>query len=258
MTNNTFDIQRFGKLLKRQWLNPKSYKFGSFVPAVLPLLFLLVRLLTESNEFNAENRAAVLISAVIIIVIFSPFIYFNNINHPKKGIIDAMLPASTLEKFMVMQLTGLVYAPLFILITYGGVDTLLSFLFPSKMGGYAVIEFLNNLDYNWEKYLLLFGAFQSIVFCNLWFVKNKVLKTLGAYSLFGGILMIVAVIAIHLFLNNESNINITMDGSVGSLMIRPGDHPALVMTQLFRIFMDIIMPITLTIGSYFMLKTRRY
>lgn len=263
MTNNIFDIQRFGKLIKRQWLNPKSYKFGSFVPAAIPILYLLIIFLNDSSESSASARADILLVMIISIIIFSPFIYFNTYNHPKKGVIDTMLPASSLEKFLVMQLTGLVYAPLFILITYGSVDTLVSFLFPSKMSGYAVVDLINNLDYNWEKSLLIFGSFQSVVFCNLWFVKNKVLKTFGVYALFGGLLMIAAIISIQLFINTSgdvdiTNVSISMDGNGGSLIIRPGDHPALVMTQLFRIFMDIIMPIALTIGSYFMLKTKRY
>lgn len=264
MNNNIFDIQRFGKLIKREWLNPKHLKLGNFIPALLPVLYLLITILNNNDASNsAVDRANILLFTIIVLVYFSPFILFGNINHPKKGIIDTMLPASSLEKFLLMQITGLILVPVYILVTYGFVDTILSTIFPKVLGGYAIITFFEILDYNWEKSLILFGIFQSILFCNLWFKTNKILKTIGAFSIFGGVMLMIAILLVKIFIekgidDSIINYNISFDGSGSSLMIRSGDHPALVITQLSRIFIDIIMPIGLTIGSYFMLKTRRY
>lgn len=263
MNNNIFDINRFGKLIKREWFNPKNFKFGSFVPAALPILFLLTSFLNQSLNYSADQRATYLSVAVIILILSAPFVYFNNFNHPKKGIIDTMLPASSLEKFLVMQLTGLIFAPLFIIITFGGVDTILSLLFPKVMSGYAVVAAVKNLDYNWEKVMIMFTIYQSMIFCNLWFRRNKILKTLGIYIVFGIVMSIIGVLLFKIFVADYSymyteHINISINGDGSSLMIKQGDHPAFIIIQLSRIFMNIVLPISLTIGSYFMLKTRRY
>ncbi len=264
MNNNIFDIQRFGKLLGRQWLDPKNLTLRNFIFAAMPILFLLINSLKGSPIIDSDNSGSFLIFAVIFVLLFSPFMFFNSYNHPKKGITNAMLPASSLEKFIVMQLTGLIYAPLFIFITYGAVDALLSFIFPKIMGnGYAVaviIEEASNL--NWEKIVIIFTVYQSMIFCNLWFIKNKLLKTFGIYiALWIGMLLIVLAILwvfTHYIDIEIDNINYSINSDGSSMMIKSGDHPAVIIIKIFRMFINIVMPIGLTIGSYFMLKTKRY
>lgn len=263
MNNNIFDIQRFGKLIKRQWFDASSLKTRNIFPFVLiPVLYLLFNAWKGYPSIAAYDRAETLSILLIVFIVFAPFMYYYNYNHQKKGITDAMLPASSLEKYLVMQLTGIIFAPLLMLVTFGGTDALLSLLFPKVMGGYAVVELVKPFDYNWEQMVITFTAYQSILFCNLWFRKNKPVKTFGVFIAFSIIISVIGVSLFKIFIVDapyrEMNNNFTINGEGSSLMIRPGDHPVVVITQIFRIFIDVIMPIGLTIGSYFMLKTKRY
>ncbi len=263
MSNNIFDINRFGKLTYRKWFHPTNFAWRTvFSFASLPLLFLLFNLMGDSSTVSLGSRYNVLVFLIVLSIVFSPFIFFFNYNHPKKGIIDAMLPASILEKYLVMQLTGIIYAPLLVVVLYGGMDSLLALLFPKVMSGFAVAQFVSLVELNWEKILILFTLQQCILFCNLWFRRNKPLKTFGVIMLFHIILTGIVVGLFFIFIDDMPHmVGVTFnvyEGRGQSLLIKSGDHPSVVIIQLLRIFVDIVMPIGLVIGSYFMLKTKRY
>ncbi len=263
MSNNIFNIQRFGKLIYRKWFHPTNYSLRSILPfASLPILFLLFNMIGGPEVVSTDNRGSILWFLVVVSIAFAPFIFFFGYNDSKKGITDALLPASSLEKYLTMHLTNLIYSPIFVLVIYGFTDTLLSILIPSRMPGFAVAEFFNSLSLNWEKVLILFTFQQMILFCNLWFRRNKLLKTFGVFMIFHIILIGVVVGLFYLFIKDMNYIDgLTFnvyEGRGQSLIIKAGDHSSIVIIQLFRIFIDIIMPIGLVIGSYFMLKTKRY
>lgn len=263
MNNNIFDIKRFGKLIYRKWFHPTNFAWRNIYPFMaLPVLFLLLNLWGGGNTVSLDSRASVFGLLIVISIVFAPFIYFNNYNHPKKGITDILLPASIFEKYMVMQLTGILFSPILIFIMYGLTDTLLSLLFPGKMNGFAVAEFITSFDTNWEKILIIFTVYQFTLFCNLWFVKNKQLKTFGIFILFHITLISLVIGLFFMFIEempHMSNLEFNVyEGSGQSLIIKSGDHPTEIIVQLLRIFVDIVMPISLAVGSYFMLKTKRY
>lgn len=260
MTNNIFDIQRFGKLIHRKWIHPTNFAWRNLALMAFPILFLLLNFWKGIYTVSLDTRANIFGIIFVISILFSPFMFFMNYNHPKKGITDILLPASILEKYLVMQLTGLIYAPAIILLSYGLMDSLLGLIFPQIMTGYAVVEFFRELDTNWEQILLLFGLYQFILFCNLWFRKNKQIKTLAVLIITNIITAGIAVGIIYLFFRGYETDNMSIDifnGKISTMMEYYYD-PLYLTIQLARFFVDIIIPGGLMVGSYFMLKTKRY
>lgn len=262
MNSNILNIQRLGKLIYRKWFHPTNFAWRNALPiALIPVFLFLFSFIDDSTVVAIGDRTSLFIFLLVVSIVFAPFFYFFNYNHPKKGIIDAMLPASSLEKFLTLQLTGIIYSPIIVLILYGGVDTLLSVIFPSRMPGLVFAELINSIDVNWEELLLIFTAHQSIMFCNLWFRRNKLLKTFGVFVIFYVVVFGIFIGYFLLFIQSldpNSNINFNIFNDNGPLVIRRGDHPAILLIQYFRIFVDIIMPLGLTIGSYLILKKKKF
>ncbi len=103
--NNTFNLQRFSLLLKRQWL-----EFGKIY--LISLGVLLGVFLTFYGNFyynvvtygvnpsaSAFRIPLFIISGIIFITIAASS-YFAHFGQKPRAIIDLLIPASTLEKFM--------------------------------------------------------------------------------------------------------------------------------------------------------------
>lgn len=261
MSNNIFQFDRFTKLLARNIrLNPKTLLQSIIIYAGLPLLFLLINALNFGIEVDYSDRVTLLSLFVAVAFIFAPFTYFYGVSHPKKGLTDAMLPASVLEKFVVMQLVCIVFAPLLVLLLFGGMDSLLSLIFPKLFGGFIVKDFFASYDF--DSFLMMFVVLQATFFCNLLFINRKILKTGGVFVLFWIVLaalfgVVIAILGSHtsFFDSVEQNFNFT---DRAFYQIYADDHPVIIIIQLIRIFTQAIMPLALLVGSYFLMKKKRY
>ncbi len=113
--NNTFSIQRFGLLLKRQWL-----EFGKIYLVSLAVIFgiflvfygyyykevleQLDRTLSQSGRRLNFREPLFIVAGFLFITIIASN-YFAHLGQKSKAIIDLLIPASTFEKF----LTGLFF-----------------------------------------------------------------------------------------------------------------------------------------------------
>lgn len=262
MTNNIFQLDRFGKLIVRNLKrSPKSWTLSAIVLAGLPLLLFLFNVANIGLNSSLNGRASLLQLIMTFAFTFAPFLFFYNYNHPKKGLPEVMLPASALEKYIVMQLACIVFAPLTVFILYGSMDSLLAFIFPKIFNGYAVRETLRNLT-DWESILKSFITLQAILFCNLLFVRRKVLKTFGAFIL--SMIVFAAILGIGVAIWNSqtpfTDVNdISLNfGNKGLFEMHVNDHPLVITMQVARILISVVLPILLIIGSYRLLKTKKY
>ena len=131
--NNTFDINRFKKLLVN---DAKMYirNFGSplivfcCMTAILWIFTLLFR-----TSAQGISRLAVILASTAFAMMLAPSKVYGKANLSREGAGFAMLPASSLEKFVSMFLYCAIVTP--IVVFFGGylVDALLS-LFP--FGGF--------------------------------------------------------------------------------------------------------------------------
>ena len=263
MNNNIFHPNRFFNLLARSLKsNPKSWLFTIAIFAGLPIIFLILNLTELGFNVRLNDRVAFLQLFMTAAFVFSPFVLFFNYNHPKKGLTEVMLPASTLEKYIVMQLSCILLAPLTTLVLFGGMDSLFSLLFPNAYtGGHAIPIALSDF-FSSESLPKNFVTQQAILFCNLLFVKRKVLKTAGTFILAMIVFLtitgiIIGVLGYQNSFADTKNISLNF-GSRGFFEIHINDHPLIITMQVARILVQGVLPVVLAIGSYFVMKNKRY
>ncbi len=257
MTNNTFKLDRFSNVIGRTFKQNKKVGLTSILVFVgVPLLLFLFNLMGLKPTSTAA-RGLFFRQIVTFVFMLSPFIYFYNVNHPKKGLNEVMLPASVLEKYLNMMLFCMIIVPLTAIVLYGGMDSLIALIFPQYFKGFAIREFMK-LFTDWNGLLTIFLVMQGVFFFNVLFSSRKALKSIGAYML----ISIVATILISTVTIIANNSTVAFDsytrGDRGYFEIFKGDHFLMIFIQLNKIFMKIALPIGLMIGSYFILKNKRY
>jgi len=263
MNNYTFQFKRVGKLIGRTFQqNATTIRNTALVLTAIPIFFLLLYLLTSEEGPSLLNRGSMLTILVGVFFVLSPFFFYNLYNHPKKGLPEVMLPASVLEKFVAMQVTCITVLPLIALIFFGGTDALLTALFPRYQSGYAIAYFFND-KVTEETFLMLFLTLQAVFFCNLLFVRGKVFKTIASFVVVNMLLSIVLVSSIMFLeslgffdeISDDVHINLNeydLFGFFGE------ENPLVVSGFLFKLFMTVVLPIIFMIGSYRLMKTKRY
>ncbi|MFA5713819.1 MAG: hypothetical protein WC960_06555 [Bacteroidales bacterium] len=205
MANNFFNINRFLLVAKRSVINySRKERYLAIVVAALPPLFLLVNLLLNYQLIGLEFRTKLLLNIVTILFLFSPYLFFYEINHPSRGLIGVMVPASTFEKFIFMELTTLLFAPLTALSLYGGVDAILSIVAAPLFKGEAirgVLQFISDIPFGTLISLLIVQ--QLVVLSNLLFLSKKFFKLIGSLLAFHFGVGVVALL-ISLLIPKES------------------------------------------------------
>lgn len=262
MINNIFHLQRFSKLFVRNLKsNPRTWLQSTLVFAGMPVLFLVLNIADFGINPSLSFRSNVFELMIGISFIIAPFTQFFNYNHPKKGLTEVMLPASVLEKYVMMQLVCIVVAPLSIFVLYGGMDSLLALIFPRIFEGYAVQQFFQN-PISLNDFSQMFLIQQTILLCNLLFTRRKVLKTAGVFILASIVFLAIAGLGMYIMesqnlFDNVENINFTLS-SRSLFEIHVNDHPFVITAQLVRIFIQVVLPVALIVASYFVMKKKRY
>lgn len=267
--NNIFQPKRFTNLFIREFqYNSKSWLYFAVLFVGFPVLLFLLNIANIGLESSLETRYTFFVLFLTIILVFGPFILFSSINHPKKGLTGVMLPASTFEKYLMMQLTCLLLAPITVFVLYGGIDALLHLISPSLFQGTVLGQlFSSQLDF--EQIAIKFLFLQIFVFFNLLFVRRKILKSFGSLIAIQSVMMIIFISILYLFeklgMYNEyidkeghHNYNFHFDGEL-SLFDFDASYPSfIIVLQIFRIFFVIVLPIILMISSYYLLRNKKY
>lgn len=264
MRNNTFQLDRFSKLIARTIKqNKKIGLISILVFAGIPLLLFLFNMI-NLQPTSFITRGVFLKLLVTFTFVLSPFIYFYGVNHSKKGLSEVMLPASILEKYTNMMLFCMIVVPLAAFSLYGVMDSLIALIFPKYFSGYAITEF-KTIFIDWEKLLKLNLFMQSIFFFNLFFSSRKILKTIGAYMVLGIATTLLFSIAVVIADKTgvfesltRSEITVYNQADRGLFGINMNDNFLIIFIQLKRIFLNIVLPLGLMIASYFVLKNKRY
>lgn len=263
MNNNIFQLKRVGMLFRRTFQqNSKMLLNNALVLMGIPILFLLLGELTSGTGPSLSFRSNMLTFLVIVFFIFSSFFYYYFYNHPKKGLSEVMLPASVLEKFVAMQIYCVIFAPLMGLVFFGGSEALLTALFPKYQTGYAIADFFN-YGLSVDSIFIAFLTLQAIFFCNMLFVRRKLLKTAASFMVVNLVILIVLIVVANLmdsigyFDNVLGNIDFSSEDR-GLFEFYKEDHPLVTFGLIVRIFIETVMPIIFMIGSYRLMKTKRY
>jgi hypothetical protein len=126
--NNTFSFKRFKNLL----LNDGKMYYRNFgimllLLCCLPVIFMITHLLF-GGQTGTEFRYVFINFIAIIAMMVVPEKVYGKANLSREGIGFAMLPASSLEKFLSMFIYCAIVTPIIAILGSYLIDTLLSFL----------------------------------------------------------------------------------------------------------------------------------
>ncbi len=279
--NNTFNINRFGKLLA---LDGRKYlrNFGITL-AILCGIPLVGWLLTLIFGFTMPTlpRWMTMYILVMLGIILVPAKAFGDINLSREGVRFAMLPVSNLEKFFSYLLFCLL-TPVVILLASWGIDSLLTllplggfthyikslgfgnvmndfFVEISEMAGEDItdaegFDVLMNMFGSGYTYSFIIGIIFNVgVFMlgNLLFKTHKTAKTLGCMIGISYVISMIRQIFLiamgkSFFLNPETINDISTIADLTTSTI------------FFNNIFETILTLGLYIGLFFKLKTQKY
>ena len=222
--NNTFNINRFGKVLKHDGLNffPNIILALAIIWAIPVIMYLFTCLMPtdDTNQIYSPFSRIDLISTLsTIVLIIAPARLYRYCNDPRKGIGYAMLPASTLEKFLSMVFYCIIVTPIIYIAGALAIDSILA-IFHGPYEGFAVSYYFdrfaqinaifdksNVMDESWILYYkslsptftIFLSAIGSLtissifMFGNMIFKKHKTGKMIGILILLFILFMIIII-----------------------------------------------------------------
>ena len=281
--NNTFNINRFGKILKHDGLNffPNMILALAILWAIPVIIYLFTSLIPSddtSHVFDAFSRINIISLIKKIVIIIAPVRLYKYCNDQRQGIGYAMLPASTLEKFLSMVIYCVIVAPIIYIAGALAIDSLLA-LFHGPYNGFAVAYYFDSfaqfdhsieksqLVFNEEDALLLFNSISStymliigllgtlmlssiFMFGNMIFKKHKTAKMIGILILLAIILMIVFI---NYVANNENLFNRAYKDNSEEFIRR-----LIFIAMNIMFYTELIVSALLLFGVYRKIKTQKY
>ncbi len=281
--NNTLDINRFGKILKHDGLNffPNMILALAILWAIPIIIYLFTSLIPSdetSKVFDAFSRISTIDFIKKIAIIIAPVRLYKYCNDSRQGITYAMLPASTLEKFLSMVIYCVIVTPIIYIAGALVIDSLLA-LFHGPYNGFAVAYYFDSfaqfdhsieksqLVFNEEDALLLFNSISStymliigllgtlmlssiFMFGNMIFKKHKTAKMIGILILLAIILMIVFV---NYVANNENIFNHAYKDNSEEFIRR-----LIYIAMNIMFYTELIVSALLLFGVYRKIKTQKY
>ena len=208
--NKTFDIKRFGNVLRHDALSYlQNFGWTLVVLLAIPILIWSILYINMDDTEAVVNyeRYGFLLVLAIIAMILAPSRLYKNANDSRKGIQFAMLPASNMEKFLSMSIYCLVVTPLLYLVGAVVIDCILTLIPGKNPYGWFVIgeifdinivkveltDDLVLLPLPFYQVFLLLSYVSIFMFTNMIFKKRKVSKTIGILALIGIIFMVIFI-----------------------------------------------------------------
>ena len=283
--NNTLNINRFGKILKHDGLNffPKLILTLAILWAIPVIVYLFAALMptNDTNDaFDAMSRIDLISTLTSIALIIAPARLYRHCNDSRKGIGYAMLPASTLEKFLSMVFYCVVVTPIIYVAGALAIDSILA-LFQGPYEGFAAAYYFDRyakLDAIFTKDNAMLDAsllifFKSIsptfmialsmlgtltissifMFGNMVFKKRKTGKMLGILIL---LFIIFMIVIINLVANNEALANYFSQMNEENMAEFIKHFTFIAMNVGF--YTEIIISALMLFGVYRKIKTQKY
>ncbi|MFF5383071.1 hypothetical protein [Pedobacter suwonensis] len=213
--NNTFNMNRFGLLLKRQWLEfGKIYLISLVVLLGIVVGFYSYNIPSPFKESNFDYNGNLdmrfryplflILGFVFISIVASS--YFNILAHKSRAILELMTPASVFEKF----LAGVIYTALISLFSYLLIFYLTDLTFVKYLNGHLnafnhqdirkveSITYEVFTDEGYRKYCGYFFAFPFLITSifllgSIYFNRFHYIKTALSVMIFIGLTVYMVV-----------------------------------------------------------------
>ena len=282
--NNTLNINRFGKVLKHDGLNffPNLILTLAILWAIPVIVYLFAALMPtdEKDAFDAFSRVDLISTLANIAIIIAPARLYRYCNDSRKGIGYAMLPASTLEKFLSMIIYCVIVTPIIYVAGALAIDSILA-LFHGPYEGFAVSIYFDTfakinavfqrdnimLDESFmlyyasisQTFMLILSALGTLtissvfMFGNMIFKKRKTGKMLGILIL---LFIIFMIVVINYVAHNE-------DIALYFQQMNDDNKAEIIKNIIFRtmditFYAEIIISALMLFGVYRKIKTQKY
>ena len=283
--NNTLNINRFGKILKHDGLNffPNLILTLAILWAIPVIVYRFAALMPTNDTkdaFDAFSRVDLISTLANIAIIIAPARLYRYCNDSRKGIGYAMLPASTLEKFLSMIIYCVIVTPIIYVAGALAIDSILA-LFHGPYEGFAVSVYFDTfakinavfqrdgimLDESFMLYyasispifMLILSALGTLtissifMFGNMIFKKRKTGKMLGILII---LFIIFMIVVINYVAHNEA-INLYFQ------QMNDDNKAEFIKNIIFRtmditFYAEIIISALMLFGVYRKIKTQKY
>lgn len=181
--NALFNLYRFRQLLKLHFAEQgKSYLIALGLSIGGMLLLMSPILITDYyNDLLFVVHVSALFGVILGSSLFSSTA-FNTYNNSSQGIPALMLPASRLEKFLIIWLSNLIFVVLIAVIFYGAHHGLVNLANQNIAEGYRTYQ---PLPYDIARFFAYsYFLIQGLTFLgSIYFTKNAYIKTMGIFLL---------------------------------------------------------------------------
>jgi hypothetical protein len=206
--NNTFDLNRLGKVIRRDGMNYiPNMGLTMAILLSIPVMWWLLKAATPGGNASTPYMRLVLMNILkIIAIIVVPARLYKDCNDSRKGIGYAMLPASTLEKFISMFFYCMIVTPIIYIAGSLVIDSLLTIIpCNNPFSGFVTSVYFSDIstnlhpDYNeligTHSYAMyyLYKIVTIILIGSIFMLGNMVFKKRKTQKMIG-ILMLLAIV----------------------------------------------------------------
>ncbi len=214
--NNTLDFNRLGKVIRRDAMNfIPNFGWSLVILWAIPVVIWLTSFTFVSQGGELTGRLQMLRFLSTIALVVAPAKLYKDCNDPRKGIQYAMMPASSLEKFISMFIFCVIVTPIVYMAGAVALDTIMAafpgknpynglifnLLFNAKEQNREIVEAMGSQSLMYDGYLddvnnafsgffIYFSKIISVIlmssifmFGNMIFKKRKTSKMIGILTL---------------------------------------------------------------------------
>jgi hypothetical protein len=191
---NTFEINRFGQVLAKDWKNYfRNFGISLIAWSCIPVVGWITTLIFDL-KMDYDSRLATIACLVYSVLIFVPSKVYGKANLSRDGVSFATLPATNAEKFFSMLFYCSILTPILVGLGSWAVDTLLALLPFGGFKGFVALPkiHLGSLLAAIACSILLLSSI--FLFGNMFFKKRKAGKTIA----WGMLIIFVITMALQL------------------------------------------------------------
>lgn len=277
--NNTLDFKRLGKVIKRDCASfISNLSLTLIILWAIPVIFWLFSSLTPGNDhIEAISRIGFIKTLQTIILILAPARIYKYCNDSRQGIGYAMLPASSLEKFISMVFYCVIVAPIVYLVGALAVDSILA-IFAGPYDGFAISAYFDSqaqikqffethpmsFDESWPlmfnsispTFMILSSIFSTLMLSSIFMLGNMVFKKRKTGKTIG-IIILICIIIMICFVNYVAHFE-TMFSSMDA------DNAAEIIKRMMHIMMNVVFYTSIVVSivmlwlTYYKIKTQKY
>jgi hypothetical protein len=281
--NNTLEFNRLGKVIKHDGASfAQNLGLTLIILWSIPVVIWLFSSLTPGHDhIDSFSRISIIGTLGTILLIMAPARLYKYCNDSRQGIGYAMLPASSLEKFISMVFYCVIVAPIIYLAGALAIDSILSVL-GRPYEGFAIADYFDNLSQlrdalrqkmmmGDEDYIILASCLSPTViilsrilstlamssvfmFGNMVFKKRKTGKMIGILIL---LFIIIMIIMVNYVANHEEQIA-RWFGYMNE------ENTAYIITRVIRTMINVSLIFSAVVSvvmlwlTYYKIKTQKY